>query len=1355
MTKIPDNLKYSIGLDIGTGSVGHAALDSHYNLLKYKGRYAWGSRLFEGAQTAADTREKRGIRRGYRRRKNRIRLLQEVMAPTLVEYPEFFRVNTEVEKWTETNDFRYRTLSEVLFEIGGSDYYHMYPTIYHLRYALLNTTDSVDPRLVYLAIHNLIKFRGHFLYDTLDPGHGATNDEENREQLEQFIEQACELFGEEVLEYDIDRVWRILSDVKVKKAIRLEQLTEDFKKQFTNTFFKLLLGGYKVKIQSIFPDFEDKALTIDLSKEESEDVIEQLSDEQEAFIRLAQNLNSGIILKNLLLGSGTVAEAKVKKYEHFQKQLKEVKVLVKQFDKKVYREIFVSSKQAIRDYDRHHSIEGLCLFDKYRYQRKESLGAKEALYKRLKTVFDEMDESKMVLQYREQIVDGTLFERLNGVENRAIPMQCSSYEAVTILQNQNYPKEIIDKVKALIEFRIPYYVGPLVKKSETENRFSWSVRKKGMENTRITPWNFNQVIDKDESGSGFINRMRNKCTYLLEEDTLSKYSLLYQEYEVLNELNGVSWKIGEKKTREAKFTEDEKRWIIKEIFLKSKTVTVKRVCDELIRAPFYMQRRGSERTLTGTQKETAFASSLSSWIDFTTIFGEINDTNYDMIEEIILWLTLFTEKEIVERKIRNTYPLVTDVQVNKITKLISKYKGYGRLSRKLLDGIVDQTDYRKTIIEHLREKPDVFMRVLNDPDYDYKSAIEKEIQEVTDEKHHFSYKDDVAPIPGSPAIKRSIWQSLKIVDEYVRLFGIPERIVIEMPREDDIRNKKKRTKSREDQWETIKKELKGSSLLDEVKDKKYVSKNDIKQDERLWLYLNQGGKCMYSGEKLEISELYKYDVDHILPRRFIKDDSIDNKVLVLNEYNARKSGDKLPLDVANPNMISIWSNMRDKKLISAKKFNNLMRRNLSDEEKMGFIARQLVETRQVTKHVVRILENRFLDEKGNSKVVISTLKPDIVSKLKSDMGIIKIREAGDKHHAVDAFVCAWLDRFMDETYGRNIFAFEFGVDLKEEQKWFLSKVLYKSTKGEKTEGEDFFLFRDAKEWVHTNPKTGEVKAKAVPYFKQYVYNTPCQFTQRHIEAPAQFSKETINSPKVTLNGRLNGTPFLNSRKSDMGLYTSLEVAYMCIISYEKIVGKKVTKKTELVNVQVIEDAVYRKDKEALAHYLCDQQLSEKEREKGGYVKSCEIIRKIEKGQLLRSNGNHLFTIKSVKEMNNARHFRMTEEETRLCEMVLKQTQSNKVLNPEKVYDQFKAKVLMYYAEIISDKLAELINASELNEENIMSLLRIIKVGAANGKMFGSDRPTRYTKAPKLEETVLINQSITGLEVREEYMLKGE
>ena len=40
---------YYLGLDIGTDSIGYAATNKEYELLKFKGEPMWGATLFESA----------------------------------------------------------------------------------------------------------------------------------------------------------------------------------------------------------------------------------------------------------------------------------------------------------------------------------------------------------------------------------------------------------------------------------------------------------------------------------------------------------------------------------------------------------------------------------------------------------------------------------------------------------------------------------------------------------------------------------------------------------------------------------------------------------------------------------------------------------------------------------------------------------------------------------------------------------------------------------------------------------------------------------------------------------------------------------------------------------------------------------------------------------------------------------------------------------------------------------------------------------------------------------------------------------------------------------------------------------
>lgn len=50
-------------------------------------------------------------------------------------------------------------------EYSEKEYYREYPTIFHLRKELMESSEPHDIRLVYLAIHHILKNRGHFLID--------------------------------------------------------------------------------------------------------------------------------------------------------------------------------------------------------------------------------------------------------------------------------------------------------------------------------------------------------------------------------------------------------------------------------------------------------------------------------------------------------------------------------------------------------------------------------------------------------------------------------------------------------------------------------------------------------------------------------------------------------------------------------------------------------------------------------------------------------------------------------------------------------------------------------------------------------------------------------------------------------------------------------------------------------------------------------------------------------------------------------------------------------------------------------------------------------------------------------------
>lgn len=159
---------------------------------------------------------------------------------------------------------------------------------------------------------------------------------------------------------------------------------------------------------------------------------------------------------------------------------------------------------------------------------------------------------------------------------------------------------------------------------------------------------------------------------------------------------------------------------------------------------------------------------------------------------------------------------------------------------------------------------------------------------------------------------------------------------------------------------------------------------------------------MYTGEPIDLDDLFNdnlYDIDHIYPRHFVKDDSIENNlVLVKKEENAHKSDELLEESIRNK-MYSTWKWMLDKGFMAPEKFRRLTRSTpFTEEEKAGFISRQLVETRQGTKAVTQVLQQAF----PQSEIVF--VKAGNVSDFRKKFTLYKVRSVNDLHHAQDAYL---------------------------------------------------------------------------------------------------------------------------------------------------------------------------------------------------------------------------------------------------------------------------------------------------------------------------------------------------------------
>lgn len=1024
---------YNIGLDLGTNSVGWAVADNAGNLLHFKGRPTWGSRLFDEGETAAKTRLARGQRRRYDRRRQRLDLLQTFFAEEMEKVdPEFFFRLKQARLFPEDRDPNHADYRWPLFNESGfteKDYYGRFPTIYHLRKYLMETDEKVDIRLVYLAFHNIVKVRGNFLHQD-NPSLSARNAnmkasiDRLSEALRSWYDEqevACEFAPRDIrkaLEDQTAYPYRSLKCDALKNALTFDKDHGKIASELGKS-----IVGYTADFASIFL-LENEKAKFSLSNDEAVDefISSQCPDDGAELFEALRAVHSAFVLSGILKGGNgeTISFCKVNDYERYGNDLKLLKQLTRDYVPEKYASFFCGPHYGA-PFHKNYDASQAKGYTKYNLgQKKSEYGSgsmayddfKKAVVKLFKDTPAESDDryKKMMQGFDE----GTFLRRLKTSDNGSIPYQLHLEEMTAIIAKQApyYPflAESQKEIESLVSFRIPYYVGPLTTKNAAVDgsqnlRFAWATRLPGKEGERIRPWNWDQIIDRTESAQRFIERMTGTCTYLHGEPVLPKCSLLYEKFCVLNELNGSRW--SQDGDDEKRFSADDRSRIFNELF-KRGSVSYAKVQDWL------RQDNRLNPHVMGGQGETKYESKLSSHMFFCKLLNvdDLDAAASAMAEEIILWNTLFEDRKILKERLEQTYGNRLDsVQIKAICK--KRFTGWGRLSKKLLCELKVFTDSGpKSIMEILEEgnpsngrlgRAMVLMEVLRDDRLKFEQAIDAMNKESLQSSGGLKVED----LSGSPALRRTINQAVRVVEEIASITKkAPANIFIEVTREDDGKKKGKRTTRR---YDAIEKAL--DSLRAEGEDKPEIlselkGRKPDELDEKLTLYFMQNGKSLYSGKPLHIERLSEYQVDHIIPQSYYKDDSFENKALVFPGENQRKSNDLLIEHSIRMRMEPFWRALRNHKLIGEKKYRNLMRDRVGENQMKGFINRQLVETSQIVKFTQMILSDRFPETK------IIPVKAALSSQVRSTCGFVKCREANDYHHAHDAYLACEIGRFI-------------------------------------------------------------------------------------------------------------------------------------------------------------------------------------------------------------------------------------------------------------------------------------------------------------------------------------------------------
>ncbi len=1222
------NKNFYLGLDIGTDSCGWALTDEDYNVVRVKGKHAWGVRLFDNAKVAQERRMRRTARRRLQRKRLQSMWLREVFEDEIkkidplffdrLKYSNLFREDKEL---MGVNG-KYSLFNDVLKDVYTDwEYYKEYKTVYHLRKKLLDVPAD-DVRLLYLAVHSFLTHRGHFLYET-----SAVVKDDEVSLYNILVEKLDNLEFENEQNFNLQEIdGKIFNNLyeDIKNGLSIRELKENFveyigaKSKREKDVAKILITG-KFKLKDLFDVDKEDDQSVDFSSEEYSDkvygeIVEILGDDEKvSIIDLFQDIFNLIQRKKLMGDHEYICQAMVAKYEIHQEQLKELKNFISKYypSKKSY--VFRISDDNVCNYA-HYVYQTQTGGKKREKRTMDKMITKSDFYSFLKKIFNEQPETpvdedfeKYKAKFLNLMEKGDFLQKIRSHENTVLPNSEYMKELGKILEQSankfDFLTKIdesglngVEKIKQIIQFRIPYFVGPI---GASKPEFSWVEKKKDIS---LRPWNLKEIVDFNESDDKFIQRMTNKCTYLKSEDVLPKDSILYSKFRVLNELNNL-------KIDGDSISVEVKQSIFNNLFKKEKKVSIKKLKNFLVAENIISQDAIQDVSITGVDKE--FANNYASFVVFSNKFGEeFVEKNIDVFEKIIKYHTIISDKNRLQERLKREFEFFSDDDIKWLKSL--NFSKWGRLSKKFLSELcfydkrnqesLDRkenfsNDYIEkqcngeccTVIEAMWETNNNLQQLFDSHNYTLAEMIESFEQKLNRELTYL----DVDELYCSPVVKRGAWQAIKIVEEIKSAIGkYPDKIFVEVTRHDGVKG----DKGRKDSRKKILEKLYNDSKLKEFCDKQSIEYNklmnelngktvsDLRSD-KLFLYFLQLGKCMYTGNPIELNDLYNddiYNVDHIIPQSRIKDDSLNNKVLVKMIANKEKD-DFYPISDIRPEwqikQKPFWHILKERGLLSTEKLSRLERTEPFDERaEVAFVNRQLVETNQEAKAVIDLLR-RVVDNSTN--IIFS--KANIVSDFRKRFDIYKSREVNSLHHAKDAYLNVVVgnvvyNRFTEKYYDKK----NPDKNTKEHVTHNYSKIF---------EGR-VWSCRDAS--LVWDGETG----RYISTVKEQCEKNDCLFSvMPFVKNNGMFYDETVyksrkNDSKTKASFSLKGEGKILSDIDKYGGYNSVKNAYFMIV---ETIDKKGKLEKMIEAVPIIIEYKYRNDpnkQEKIMEYL-EKQSGEK------------------------------------------------------------------------------------------------------------------------------------------------------------------
>jgi len=405
-----------------------------------------------------------------------------------------------------------------------------------------------------------------------------------------------------------------------------------------------------------------------------------------------------------------------------------------------------------------------------------------------------------------------------------------------------------------------------------------------------------------------------------------------------------------------------------------------------------------------------------------------------------LWHLLYSAGDdgIISEEDRLTYGN-SDVNLKK--KLHQKF-GFKLEYTALLVNITFPNDYGnlsaraiRKIIPHLQEGKDYY-EACNAVGYNHSNSFTKEQLDarILKPKMELLEKNSLR----NPVVEKILNQMVNLINQAIDEYGKPDEVRIELARE-----LKKTAKEREETSKYITSATKVNLDIAKSIEQEFgftPTKNDIVKY-RLWEELKPlGYKTVFSNRYIEKKDIFskKIDIEHILPKALIFDDSFSNKTLCYREVNIKKAN-RTAIDFITQDYnadiekyIERVESLYDKGkgTISRGKYYKLLKS--AKDIKEGFIERDLRNSQYIAKKARNMLLEVFktvtpttgmiTDKLRENWGVINVMKELNMPKYRT-LGLIEIEERKNnktiekikdwtkrndhRHHAMDALVVAF------------------------------------------------------------------------------------------------------------------------------------------------------------------------------------------------------------------------------------------------------------------------------------------------------------------------------------------------------------